>query len=184
MEASGNLAYTTQAKGQTEGQTKDSALSAESVGNTAVSYAFWAAGLFGFCGLHRFYNGKIASGLLWMTTFGLFGVGQLIDLAYIPEMAEARSRSLQGRQYRLSNFNSAGLTQSAKAQAAPLTLRLLKLAKRNQGRLTVTDAVLETEATFAEVEHELKELVKSGYAHVGNDAVSGVVVYEIPELSA
>ena len=118
-----------------------------------------------------------------MSTLGLFGVGQLIDLAYVPAMAEARARGLRSRQYQLGKFDSAGLTQkTAKTQVAPLTLQLLKLAKNNRGRVTVTDAVLETEATFAEVEHELKELVKSGYAHVGNDAVSGVVVYEIPEL--
>jgi len=176
MDASGGMANGMQSNA--------SVLAAESVNNTAVSYLFWSAGLFGFCGLHRLYNGKIVSGLLWMSTLGLFGVGQLIDLAYVPAMAEARARGLRSRQYQLGTFDSAGLTQkSAKTQAAPLTLQLLKLAKRNKGRVTVTDAVLETEATFAEVEKELKEMVKSGYAHVGNDPVSGVVIYEIPELT-
>ncbi|MEO0648819.1 MAG: NINE protein [Cyanobacteria bacterium J06650_10] len=159
------------------------ALDTEAVSNTAVSYLFWAAGLCGFCGLHRLYNGKIASGLLWMSTFGLFGVGQLVDLAYIPGMAEERSLRLRDRNYRRNKFEAPGLLKTDKPQAAPLTLQLLKLAKQNQGRLTVTDCVLETEAPFAQVEHELKELVKSGYAHVSNDAITGVVVYEIPELT-
>ena len=48
----------------------------------------------------------------------------------------------------------------------------------------MTDCVLETQATFAEVETQLKELVKSGYAIVTNDMTSGIVVYEIPELEA
>ena len=159
------------------------ALDAEAVSNTAVSYLFWAAGLCGFCGLHRLYNGKIASGLLWMSTFGLFGVGQLVDLAYIPGMAEERSLRLRDRKNRLTKFDTPGLLKTDQPQAAPLTLQLLKLAKQKQGKLTVTDCVLETEAPFAQVEHELKELVKSGYAHVSNDAVTGVVVYEIPELT-
>ena len=162
---------------------RTTALETEAVSNTAVSYLFWAAGLCGFCGLHRLYNGKIASGLLWMSTFGLFGAGQPGELAYIPGMAEERSSQLRDRKSRRNQFDTPGLLKTDKPQAAPLTLQLLKLAKQNQGRLTVTDCVLETEATFAQVEHELKELVKSGYAHVSNDAVTGVVIYEIPELT-
>ena len=172
MEATGNIADSE----------KTTSLESLSQNNTAMSYLFWSAGLFGVCGLHRLYNGKIISGLLWMSTVGLFGIGQFIDLAYIPEMAERRARGRRNRQYVLNNFDNAELTQDAKPQASPLTLQLLKLAKRNKGRLTVTDCVLETEAPFADVEAQLRELVKSGYAHVSNDVETGVVIYEIPEL--
>lgn len=151
---------------------------------TAISYLFWIAGLSGLCGLHRLYNGRIVTGLLWMFTLGLCGVGQLVDLALIPGMAEQRSRQLKKRKYQLGQFDSPAVVVNSDTRAQPLMIQLLQLAKRNKGRLLVTDCVLETGATFAEVELQLTDLVKSGYAHITNDTNSGVVVYEIPELES
>lgn len=46
-------------------------------------YFVW---FFGFTGAHRFYYGKPLTGTLWFSTFGLFGVGWLIDFFLIPSM--------------------------------------------------------------------------------------------------
>ncbi len=35
---------------------------------------------FGALGVHRFYQGKIGTGLLWLFTGGLVGIGVLVDI--------------------------------------------------------------------------------------------------------
>src|SRR5206468_8463045 len=39
--------------------------------------------LIGVGGIHRFYVGKIGSGIVWLLTCGMFGVGQIVDFILI-----------------------------------------------------------------------------------------------------
>jgi TM2 domain-containing membrane protein YozV len=60
-----------------------------------VGYLFW---LIGFTGAHRFYYGKPVTGVIWFFTFGLLGIGWLVDLFLIPSMdREADYRFQPGR---------------------------------------------------------------------------------------
>jgi TM2 domain-containing membrane protein YozV len=40
-------------------------------------------GLIGFAGIHRFYVGKIWTGILWFITGGLFYIGTIVDIIQI-----------------------------------------------------------------------------------------------------
>ena len=47
----------------------------------------WVAALLcfflGYLGVHRFYEGKIGTGILYLFTLGLFGIGIIVDLIII-----------------------------------------------------------------------------------------------------
>ena len=46
----------------------------------APPHLLWLISIFGWLGIHRFYLGKIGTGIIWIFTGGLFGIGSLIDL--------------------------------------------------------------------------------------------------------
>ena len=52
------------------------------------AYLLWLPSIFGICGLHRFYTGRWISGIVWFLTMGLCGIGQVVDLIFIPRMVE------------------------------------------------------------------------------------------------
>ena len=49
------------------------------------AYVLWA--FFGLFGVHRFFLGRWVSGLIYLFTGGILGIGWLIDFVLIPAMA-------------------------------------------------------------------------------------------------
>ncbi|WP_432810521.1 NINE protein [Pantanalinema sp. GBBB05] len=164
--------------------------------NVGTAYVLWLGCLLQLHGLQRLYNGKIATGLLWMFTFGLFGFGQLLDLVLIPGMVDEHNLKLRSRQGLpahlspnqpvvqrvLSHEEVQAFPPPTAQQPNQLTIQLVKAAAARGGRLSVTQGVLDTEAGFAEVETTLKNLVRTGYVDLTNDPETGVVMYEFREL--
>ncbi|MEN9214852.1 MAG: NINE protein [Gloeomargarita sp. DG_1_5_bins_55] len=60
--------------------------------STGTAYLLWALGFVGLCGLHRLYLGQVLPGLLWLLTLGLCGLGQLVDVFFIPSLTQAANR--------------------------------------------------------------------------------------------
>lgn len=156
-----------------------------------IGYGLWCGALFGFCGLHRIYLGKYGTGILWLLTFGLLGIGQFIDLIRMRSLvADANIR--EGYALHPRAMRDLLLQQQSQSQAAglpapkkkPLKLRLLEAAMVRGGAISVTEGVAATGADFEEVEATLKTLVAGGYVDVDNLPGSGVVVYRFSEFGA
>lgn len=148
------------------------------------SYFLWLGFFFGFGGLHRIYNGKVKTGLLWLFTWGLFGFGQFFDLFLIPSMVE--EKALEPKDRRL--FGRGGKYQSTNIELVEptkdnLMVKLVKAAHEKGGKLSVTQGVLATGAGFKAVESALTEMVKTGYVSIDNDPKTGIVVYSLYEYS-
>jgi len=55
---------------------------------TSIAYLLWGLGFVGICGLHRMYLGQYGLGTAMLFTFGFCGVGQMIEVATIPQATQ------------------------------------------------------------------------------------------------
>jgi hypothetical protein len=156
-----------------------------------MAFGLWLACIFGLFGLHRFYLGRPITGLLWLFTFGLLGVGQLVDLIRLRSMVEDQNLIALGRQHlalpgaRLALPGARGLALPGPRRSPEDELRqgLLQAAAKRGGTLSVTQGVLATGKGFEEVEAALDAMAHKGYAEIDNHPDSGIVIYRFGDLA-
>jgi TM2 domain-containing membrane protein YozV len=150
------------------------------------AYLFWLLSLVGLSGVHRLYLGKIGSGILWIFTGGLFGIGALYDLVTLPaQVREANMRAY----YRAAVAGQAPVRLTMPADqaeaAAPrresLERVILKCARRNAGYVTASEAALEGDISLDAAKTALDKLAAKGFAEM-RIRTNGVVVYVFPEF--
>ena len=171
-------------------------IGSEEHSSSSTAFLLWFACLLGLCGVHRFYLGRTGTGLLYLFTFGLFGVGQIVDLARLRKMVQddnlrrdafralAEKRALAAAPHlRLMPATPAASAGESVDAEESLRMKLLSAAANRNGRLSVTEGVMVTGRPFAVVEAELDAMAKSGYVGIENDADTGIVVYTFGQLS-
>ncbi len=71
-----------------------------------IAYLLWLLGFFGILGFHRFYIGKIGTGLLWLLTGGVFTLGALIDLFTLGSQVEQYNTKIELKTIRATSLNN------------------------------------------------------------------------------
>ena len=159
--------------------------------STSTAFILWFACVFGLFGIHRFYMGRWFTGLLYLATFGFLGVGQLVDLIRLRGMVQDENDkrhllSARERRYLVSGRRQIGDgfdRHTEKPTIESIRMKLLSAAAARGGKLSVTEGVMATGKSFAEVEAELDGMAKSGYVGIDLDEETGRVTYAFGELS-
>lgn len=82
-----------------------------------TAYLLWFVSFFGWLGFHHFYLGKVGKGIIWICTFGVAGIGSLIDLFTLGGAVENYNTNKELKTIRTASM-AAATTAAAAASAA------------------------------------------------------------------
>ncbi len=148
-----------------------------------LAYMLWFISGFGALGFHRFYLGKFGTGLLYVLTGGLFGIGCVYDLITLPiQVREANLRLGYHRALWDRSIRDAGGGSTVEKRRDSIEKIILRAAKKSGGIATPPDVALEGDYSLDEAKKALDTLVEKGYAELRVNK-SGGLVYFFSEFS-
>ncbi|MDR0669849.1 MAG: TM2 domain-containing protein [Treponema sp.] len=155
--------------------------------SVGIAYLLWLLSGFGALGFHRFYLGKIPTGILWMCTGGLGMLGSIYDFFTMSGQVheanirrafyEGTAHSFDKRLWRNINDGEARIVREKET----VERTLLRLAKENKGVLTASELALAANISIEDAKRNLDTLVSKGFAEL-RIRKSGTLVYTIPDL--
>ncbi len=141
--------------------------------NSGTAFLLAALGLVTpVAGVHRFYLGRRITGVIYLLTWGFFGIGTVIDLLTLERMVDDENRRLL---YPGSPPQTRALTGQTTALGAlgpfpPVTNEhlspeqlVLRVAKQHNGAVTVEVVAVETGMSLRRAKKELERLRKQDY---------------------
>ena len=156
--------------------------------STGLAYLLWLISGFGALGFHRFYLGKIPTGILWMFTGGLGMVGSIFDFFTLPSQVREANfrqaildgtvrRNVSGSSWRNVSDGETHIVHEKES----VERAILRLAKANRGILTASELALSANISVEEAKKDLDAMVSKGFAEL-RVRQSGALVYTIPDL--
>jgi TM2 domain-containing membrane protein YozV/predicted transcriptional regulator len=160
--------------------------------SVGIAYLLWLVSGCGALGFHRFYLGKIPTGILWMCTGGLGMFGAVYDFFTLPgQVREANIRqAIWSGVHRQSGrpFTHTGSWRNVNdgdfrivREKESVERIILRLAKENKGILSASELALAANISIEAAKKDLDALVSKGFAEL-RVRKSGTLVYAIPDL--
>jgi len=159
--------------------------------STRTAYLLWVGSWF-IPGLHRFYLGKVGTGLLYFFTGGLFALGTIYDgLTMQSQVREANLRlRMQGMLD--DELDEASELDYRRERPLPLMGRsrpsaespehvILRVAKANHGLASPAEVALEGNLTTDAASEQLDALVNKGIGEL-RVRTNGSLVYVFPDF--
>jgi TM2 domain-containing membrane protein YozV len=169
-----------------------------------AAYLLAACSVFGFAGLHRFYLGRPVSGMLYLVTWGWFGLGTLHDLVRMRSLIDkANAKQLEGRPQAL-HLHIHGMADSESVRLAAMKGMallsgpgtpppeqtqaeregaILRAAQAHAGTVTAALVALEASLSLDQAQNELRRLHQAGFCNV-DVSQEGAEIFTFPGLGS